>query len=186
MIYLQGRCDGKVDSTNFKGPKLNNICPNMLRVTFFGPLQVDEIFKTTQANPECSSASPCSLGCMYLLALDYRRVFNLMISISQILILNDIRIPPSPYPTTNPISVELLVLLKFSHLHSFGQIKKPHLKTDGKTDCECVGFGLVESGVGTMVPCKGCSQVWKEALHTNCFNFLVHFLMDFDMNCLSM
>lgn len=57
MICLEGRCDGKVDSTKFKGPKLNNICPNMLQVTFFGPLQVDEKFKTTQGNPECSSAS---------------------------------------------------------------------------------------------------------------------------------
>lgn len=44
------------------------------------------------------------LGVCTFWALDYWRVFNLMISISQMLILNDIRIPPSPYPSTNPIS----------------------------------------------------------------------------------
>ncbi len=149
MICLEGRCNGKVDST--KSWKIWCNIPGSI----FGPMELDPKrypkSKTTKANRECFSASPCSRGCRYLLTS------STMISISQIATyplsirpLNDILIPPSPYPSTNPISVKLLVLLKFAHLHSFGQIKKPHLKTDGKTDCKCVGFGLVECGMGTM------------------------------------
>lgn len=119
-----------------------------------------KLTKNSRLHKEIQSAPVLhSLGCMYLLALDYRRVFNLMISISQILILNDIRIPPSPYSSTNPISVELLVLLKFAHLHSFGQIKKPHLKADGKPTVNVLVLAWLNLKWEQWEQCAGCSLV---------------------------
>lgn len=106
-------------------------CSKLLSLAHFKLTKNSRLHKQIQSAPMLHHAHlgvctfwPLTIGECLILWSPYLKCLYSMTSV---------RIPPSPYPSTNPISVELLVLLKFAHLHSFGQIKKPHLKTDGKT-----------------------------------------------------